>query len=206
MWERPIGEFHMWPVKDGWSMLTFDLSPPHPQVYITPYRAVGLTSTASNQTIALCCRKDSVQHSLTSGGQANAADAVNSEFPPSFPAAISRKTKAAGWLSGHDSMGLYIEGALWLSRPRVSNSRRTHLSWLGSAPAANYKPTRPSSHRNPHIQPTPAESGKKIQHRHREQFSPRCQLRGEGQKWRWELDVIGELVFCSGMEESFFSS
>lgn len=55
-------------------------------------------------------RKDDIQNSLTSGGQVDAADAVNSEFPPSFPAAISRKKKVG--LSGHDSMGLYIEGAL----------------------------------------------------------------------------------------------
>lgn len=47
------------------------------QVYITPYRAVGVTSTASNQNIALWCLKKSFQNNLKSGGQANAADAVN---------------------------------------------------------------------------------------------------------------------------------
>lgn len=50
-----------------------------------------------------------LQNNLTFDGQADVAYALNSEFPPSFPATISRNKKAAAWLSGHDSMGLYIE-------------------------------------------------------------------------------------------------
>lgn len=165
MWECPTGVVRIprvtsqrWVVYvDVWPVAP---PPPPPQLYITPYRAVGVASTSSHQTIALSHRKGGVQNSLTSGGQVDAADVVNSEFPSSFPAAILRKKKTTVGLSGHDSVGLYIEGALWLSRPGVSDSRRTHLSWPDQHLLLTINPPAPSSHREPRIQPTPAESGK----------------------------------------------
>lgn len=60
----------------------------------------------------------------------------------------------------------------------VSDSRRAHLSWPDQHLLLTINPPAPSSHRKPHIQPTPAESGKEIQTDIESNFSPVPAQRG----------------------------